>query len=103
MADRYRKKPVIIEARQWNPANPGRVLSWLREHRCHHQILEGGRLGVGTPESGNALDHHVGKPGDWVLRGVQGEFYVCDAYIFAETYEPVGEDTDHNLDNSDHE
>jgi hypothetical protein len=27
------------------------------------------------------------KPGDWVIRGVQGEFYPCDRGIFDQTYE----------------
>ena len=29
------------------------------------------------------------SPGDWIIRGVQGEFYPCKPDIFAETYEPV--------------
>lgn len=28
-------------------------------------------------------------PGDWIIRGVQGEFYPCKPDIFAETYEAV--------------
>ena len=30
-------------------------------------------------------------PGDWIIRGVQGEFYPCKPDIFAATYEPVPE------------
>jgi hypothetical protein len=29
------------------------------------------------------------SPGDWIIRGVQGEFYPCKPDIFAATYEPV--------------
>jgi hypothetical protein len=28
-------------------------------------------------------------PGDWIIRGVQGELYPCKADIFAATYEPA--------------
>jgi hypothetical protein len=29
--------------------------------------------------------------GDWIIRGVQGEFYPCKPDIFAKTYEAVAE------------
>ena len=32
------------------------------------------------------------KPGDWIIRGVQGEFYPCKPDIFAATYEPADAD-----------
>jgi hypothetical protein len=32
-----------------------------------------------------------GKPGDWLMRGVRGELYVCDREIFEQTYELVNE------------
>lgn len=31
----------------------------------------------------------VGRKGDWLIRGIQGEFYPCKPDIFAATYEPV--------------
>ncbi len=30
-----------------------------------------------------------GKPGDWLMRGIQGELYVCDREIFEKTYDLV--------------
>jgi hypothetical protein len=30
----------------------------------------------------------IGEPGDWIIRGVNGEFYPCKPDIFAKTYEP---------------
>jgi hypothetical protein len=84
----YRKKPVLIEAVQWNPDRPEPVVDWLTAHGCHFQILDGGRLGVGTLESGDGLDRHAGDPGCWVIRGIKGEFYVCRQDVFEESYEP---------------
>lgn len=85
----FRKKPVVIDAIRWNPAEPQPVVAWLTENGCHHAVLDGGRLGVGTLESGADLDRHAGKPGDYVIRGVAGEFYVCDAAVFDKSYDPA--------------
>jgi hypothetical protein len=71
------------------PDEPKLVLDWLTEHGVHHAVLSGGRLGVGTLESGDALDRHAGKPGDWVIKGLKGEFYVCDAEVFEQSYDAV--------------
>lgn len=32
---------------------------------------------------------HIVTPGDWIIRGVKGEFYPCKPDIFALTYDPV--------------
>ena len=42
-----------------------------------------GRLIISTLEG-----LHWADPGDWIIRGVQGEFYPCKPDIFAATYEP---------------
>ena len=63
---RYRKKPVVIEAKQ------------LTEVTFIHTL-------EGTMQ---------GNPGDWLIKGVQGEMYPCKPDIFAATYEPVKEETD---------
>ena len=44
-----------------------------------------GRLIISTLEG-----LHWADPGDWIIRGVQGEFYPCKPDIFAATYEPAG-------------
>lgn len=44
----------------------------------------GNTIDIKTPEGTMCAD-----PGDWVIRGVKGEFYPCKPDIFAETYEVV--------------
>lgn len=85
---RYRKKPIVVDALQWDPELPTPVLDWLNAHGVRHAVLDGGRLGVGTMESGDGLDRHAAKPGDYLIRGIRGEFYVCDRGVFADTYDP---------------
>ena len=83
---RYRKKPVEIEAmlypglRELHEALP--VLNWLDENGVNH-THEGGLL-IHTLE-GDML----AMPGDYIIKGVQGEFYPCKPDIFEATYEPV--------------
>lgn len=81
---RFRKKPVIITAFQIDSLDydgMGRILSWC-----------GGRA-VDTDGAVIAIDTLEGTmlamPGDWIIRGVAGEFYPCKNSIFQETYEAV--------------
>jgi hypothetical protein len=85
---RFRKKPVVIEAMLWDGdvriGHP--VAAWIRGH--------GGRL-TWTPETPQRLaivtleGNMTASPGDWIIRGVQGEFYPCKPDIFAATYEAM--------------
>lgn len=95
---KFRKKPVVIEAVQllwknWSqicdllgdvigPHNPGRN-SQEASDPCGEQApyIE---LTIHTLEG-----DHTAKHGDWIIKGVKGEFYPCKPDIFAATYEPV--------------
>lgn len=78
---KYRKKPVEIEAIQWNGNNPRAVTSFVGANGC---ALEGGELTIFTLEG----DMHASL-NDWIIRGVAGEFYACKPDIFEQTYEAV--------------
>lgn len=85
--DRYRKKPVAIEAMQLTSENASEVAAWCggdtwvdsmlypADERPIHVMI---RTLEGTMQA---------DPGDFVIRGVQGEFYPCKPDIFAATYE----------------
>lgn len=80
---RYRKKPVEVEACQLAKGNIESVCCW-----CGGQILEfeGYRFGIGI----RTLEGpHVARLGDWIVRGIEGEFYPVQDRIFGATYEPV--------------
>ena len=82
------RKTATIQAQRWDPKHPA-VLDWMREFGAHFAVLDGDRLGIGTLESGDGLDRHAAKPGDWIARGPSGEFYAIDADVFSRTYEAV--------------
>lgn len=76
---RYRKKPVVIEARQFCSVNGSAVAAWCGGQ--HDDVLH--RLVIHTLEG-----DMIAQSGDWIIKGVQGEFYPCRSDIFEATYEP---------------
>lgn len=99
----YRKRPVEIEARQLTGMNAELhgVYLWVEENigsvppPCDdeqgHAPTPGvtidpadGRIVIRTLEGDMKADL-----GDWIIKGVQGEFYPCKPDIFQATYEPV--------------
>jgi hypothetical protein len=78
----YRKKPVVIEAVQWTGRNGSELAAFLAGTDWVHPV--GADPQIRTLEG----DLHISE-GDYVIRGVQGEFYPCKPDIFEQTYEPV--------------
>ena len=74
----YRKKPVVIEARQFCSVNGSDVARWCggRHDDVLHQLI------IPTLEG-----DMTAQPGDWIIKGVKGEFYPCRNDIFEATYE----------------
>lgn len=90
---RWRKKPVAIDAMQWNPSDPaatGRLVGWLMASGADFHHPSGG--GASTTLAIRTLEGDMlTQPGDWIIRGVAGEFYPCRGDIFEATYEPAAE------------
>lgn len=90
---KYRKKPVVISAMQWQPgdlAAAGELVGWLMAAGCDFHHPSGG--GDSTTLAIRTLEGEMlAQPGDWIIRGVQGEHYPCKPDIFEATYEPVEE------------
>lgn len=78
----YRKKPVVVEAIQWTGENHAEMCEFIDPEVFEIKPKEG--LIIHTLEG----DHHA-SPGDYIIKGVNGEFYPCKPDIFAKTYEPV--------------
>jgi len=76
---RYRKKPVVIEAIQFD-GNFDEVEAFVGGDA----EFRDGQLVIATLEGAMRADPH-----DWIIRGVKGEFYPCKPDIFAATYEAV--------------
>jgi hypothetical protein len=77
---KVRKKPVVIEAERFHSRNNALPFSGRGDPVQYHD----GHFFVVTLSGPVTL-----RDGDWVLRGVAGEFYPCDPEIFSATYEGV--------------
>ena len=86
---KYRKKPVVIDAVQWTGANLDEVMLFCAGDATYELMSKGNsELVISTLEDGENFEaKHVASRGDWIIKGVQGEFYPCKHDIFAETYE----------------
>lgn len=85
---KYRKKPVVIEARQFTPQNILDLRDWIASGG--HGVYVGWNAQVGDYIEIDTLEGTMrAEVGDWIIKGVKGEFYPCKPDIFEQTYEPV--------------
>ena len=96
---KYRKKPVVIEAVVWTGGNHREMFDFLTNNtmtdkliepygkyfRIYHSRVEGGLI-IKTLEG-----EHIASIGDYIIKGVEGEFYPCKPDIFEKIYEEVTE------------
>jgi len=98
---KYKKKPVVIEAVQlkwstWSEmcdflgdiissTNPARSVDTFSD-TCGEQGPPWIELTIPTLEG-----DHIARHGDFIIKGVHGEFYPCKPDIFEATYDPIGE------------
>lgn len=96
---KYTKKPVTIEAVQWDGTMEGAaaIIHWAVEHggtiRFHEaQAGVEDSDGKSCPPSDAFLSIDtlegtmIAVAGDWIIMGVEGEFYPCKPVIFLKTY-----------------
>jgi hypothetical protein len=79
---KYRKRPVVIEAVQLTKENGPKVWEWANSKPFYAPDGSVDGLTIFTLEGRMKADF-----GDWIIKGVQGEFYPCKPDIFAATYE----------------
>ena len=91
---KYQKKPVVVEAMQYTTSNGPDIRKWSDGKCVESPVLE--------PSEDNPTGEYmqirtlegtmIASLGDYIIRGVEGEFYPCKPGIFAKTYEPVWEE-----------
>ncbi len=85
----FKKKPVAIQAIRFDSATAAKeITEWSGGKVAPH-------VGDPVPQVPSYLVIHtlegsmMVNPGDWVIKGVAGEFYPCKPDIFEATYEPL--------------
>lgn len=87
----YKKKPVVVEVFQFDGKNAGPLLDWVNKNTKGFDFNDSntwkishyyGELKIRTLEG-----EMTAVAGDYIIKGVQNEFYPCKPDIFEQTYE----------------
>ena len=85
---KYTKKSVTIHAIIWNGENLDEVMNFCNGDASYELMARGSsELVIATLEDGESIARHVASVGDFIIKGVAGEFYPCKPDIFDKTYE----------------
>jgi hypothetical protein len=103
----YRKRPVVIDANEWDGSleKAGEIILWGAQFGVHITYHKGEWMYVGIHNTPNGptteewVPEHLlidtlegmmsAQVGDFIIRGVQNEFYPCKPDIFWKTYEEL--------------
>lgn len=92
----FRKKPVEIEAIQYTGQNLKEVITFTGKHPKWDQWFVSWKHYENHVKNDNNIFKIVtlegtmdASPGDWIIKGIKGEFYPCKPEIFANSYEEV--------------
>lgn len=90
---RFTKKPVTVEAHQFNGGlDTGEKPDWLTDAFLGGRIVFGADTDRSNRQSvlkvKTTEGEMIARPGDWIIRGVEGEIYPCKDSVFQATYVP---------------
>lgn len=80
---KYRKKPVVIDAIRWDGGDLLELVGFIDNETV---LVDVGNIFIRTPEGYMEI-----SIGDYIIKGVKGEFYPCKPDVFEMTYERVNE------------
>ena len=85
---KYRKKPVVIDAWHWQGISLLHATSFCKARGLpkFHMGSRNGITGLIIPTLKGDM---VAQCGDWIIKGIKGEYYPCKFDIFVATYEKV--------------
>lgn len=93
MIEQYRRLALTVDAVQWDPdGDTQTIFNWLTGGNAQWGLTGNDKVIAfmapaapdGTP---SALILMKAQPGDWIIRGVNGDFYCLDSGTFSKTYE----------------
>lgn len=87
---RFRSRVVEIDAAQWSPAAVDDMPDWFYAAAARTPGSPGAVRRDGEHLRIYTLEGTMtANPGDWIIRGTEGELYPCRPSVFARKYEPV--------------
>ena len=97
---KYVKKPIVIEAIQLTKSNISEVLAFMgqnirlpsfqaqmRFEQYEDSVIENGMDILTLEDGSDGRAKHVATIGDFIIKGIKGEFYPCKPDIFKDTYD----------------
>jgi hypothetical protein len=85
---KYRKRPIIVEVEQFIQGNMDRCFNFVTCNKYADLDKVGNPIfAIETLEG-----IMVAQLGDYIIKGVRGEFYPCNPDVFKETYDLIEED-----------
>ena len=90
MIKKYVKKPIPIEAVEWNGLNTNEILDFSKDafFEYYTGAYDAGAGPVVATLYIKTLEGNMkARVGDYIIKGVRGEFYPCEKTIFEETYD----------------
>lgn len=97
---KYKKKPVVIDAIQFDGLNLEEIKEFVGDKLIYDIIDSAWQVGKGRPHILMKIktlegDMYVSEM-DYIIKGVEGEFYPCKSNIFEKTYEFLDDETTSN-------
>ena len=90
---KFRKKPVVIDAIQWNGKNEHIIMDFVGKELQHGDMPSLVEHDIDKTNAHTWIDIPTlegtmrASLNDWIIKGVAGEFYPCKPNIFKETYD----------------
>lgn len=81
---KFRKKPVVIEAVQFTREAKDAAFNFVNCNRS--AVFHDGEPAMDIQTLEGVMTARIG---DWIIKGVNGEFYPCKPDIFEKTHEPA--------------
>ncbi len=85
---KYRKKPVVVEAKQFKRGNL-KELEYFTKGKLRDVNIPRCLDGIMTAKVDTLEGVYTATEGDYIIKGIKGEFYPCKPDIFEQTYERV--------------
>lgn len=86
---KYRKKPVVIEAKQFQGTPESAVAIFDVFNIPGGRFIPDNDLKTGLLLIPTLEGKMMASAGDWIILGIKGEFYPCKPDVFEATYEAV--------------
>ena len=90
---KYKTKPCEIDAIQWNGRNLEEIKDFVGDSLVYNICDTAWEVGKGIPHVNMIIKTLEGNMfasvGDYIIKGLRGEFYPCKPDVFEKKYEPI--------------